>query len=1273
MLRNLRFLNVLFILSFLLGTNFYGQQTKRLDSKEGLVNGTINAFERDSLGFLWIGTDQGLNRYSGLEFKSYSLSDNQETRGKGVVDILNLQGKLYLITSSGFLFQYSYDYDRFEELFHYKEREFLSFTHLNDSDLLIGLSSGFIVYNIKNRQASEVQYGDIVLNRVVMLQSNKVYSGTSKGLNQFDYNPQTKKLTFQTRFLPNQDIIDFNIDHRNRIWVGTEVGGLYILDGEETIQKSLSQIQGKTYAIRKINFDQNNKALIAVDRLGLFILNEDFETLRTYSHEVDNENSLSQNSIYEIYVDDTNAYWLGVREGGINIVYENDNVFNNIFHIQNNPNSISNNNIRSIYETSDGTLWFGTENGASRLSGGRWANFNAHPKLFNTAVLGINKYQNKLLFGTYGEGVLSIDERTGNAFEVIFGENKPLKFVFLIESFQDDLWVGGSDGPLSRYGRGSLIDNYPIGLERSIVEGYDEIVYAATNSGFYEINKRNKSTRKIAPEIFNTKNETFDLNFDERNNCIWISTKNGLYKYELKSEKVEHIGERLQHQIGTVYSTQKDNLQNLYLACISGLWRYDIRSKIFRKYGEQDGLKINEFGFGASAKLKDGSLAFGGPEGAVIFDPIKFIKDDEVTDIFISNFLINGKKPDSITQPKNINFTKELVLDYDQNSISFNYETVKFHGSKRNLFEWKLKGYDSIYRSVYGNGKIAYANLKPGTYTLDVRGYNADGLVGKKNYSIQFVVKNPFWKTWWAIALYILVFFIILYLIFRVTRANIRKKIDEDRIKFFIEVAHDIRTPVSLIQLLVNQLSDQKNSRKTLDLIKRNSQNLNEYVTQLLDFQKIDRNQLKLSVSKVDLKNCLSEIVNDFTPLLQEKSIDIELNVKHIPVWFDNAKMSRIFYNLISNAIKYSHEGGLITIKSYLSDDYLNIDFIDQGIGIPEKQQELIFKRFTRGTNVSNKGIPGTGIGLMLSKKIVELHGGKISLQSKENIGSTFTVILPSGTEHYSNEDLIEEIDTLEDHHDPNLEDLLGKNKLILLIEDNDELRNAVKTELAENFMILEATNGKEGLLTALSKNPDLIITDVMMPIMDGKELCHLLKTNFKTSHIPVVMLTALADIDNKIEGLETGADAYVEKPFNVEVLKATIKNLIRSRENIRYLLDEEEVKKELTPDERFLSDVIDTIKKNLVERDFSIDTLCEMMGLSRSNMFRKLKGLIQMSPSDLILKIKLDKAEDLMKQKKFTRISDIAYESGFQDPKYFSTLFKKHYNKTPKEFIEEL
>lgn len=1250
--------------------NNNAQEIKRLNINEGLLRGTVNKFEKDSLGYLWVATSKGINRYSGVEFKKYNTEDVITEKTSKITSILNLNGEIFLLNPNGSLLKYEYEFDRFKEILYQKKKNFFSFAKLNDQKILIGLSNGFIIYDLISKETSKVLYPETFINRKIIVNDNTIYVASARGCDLYFFDVDSNYLSFKKKILDHSDIIDIALDKDKKLWIGTEKGGLYTFKDDNLKKVSINEISQKTNAIRKIAFDKNNNTLVAIDRLGLLVIDENLEVIKTFSHNINQSNSISQNSIYELFVDKSNAYWLGLREGGINVIYQKDNVFKQVRHILNNKNSINNNTIRSIYETQNGDLWFGTEDGISKYANQKWTNFNQNEALYNTAILSINKYYDELLLGSYGQGVLKINDKTGSILKPNLSPKIPLDFIFSIHVFDDNLWVSGSDGPLNHYHQKELVNQYKIGLVRTIVKGFDEINYAGSDKGFFEINKRNLSTRRIKPEVFDNANEIQTLQLDPVNNCIWIGSIKGVYKYNLSDETLQDIGLKSTKEIGTVFSIKQDNLQHLYLATISGLWRYDIKNNLLRKYDAQDGLHINQFGSGASALLNDGQIAFGGPEGAVVFNPYQLEKDIAISEIYISNFKINGENSEGLSTKKNINFLDEITLEFNQNSISFNFETIKFHGSKRNIFEYKLIGHEQDFKKSYGNEKITYANLASGTYKLIAIGYNADGIKGENEFSLNIKINKPFWKTWTAIIIYISLLAIFIYLLIKITEANNRKRTDEDRIKFFVEVAHDIRTPVSLIQLLVKQITNQKDVKKSIELIQRNSENLNEYVTQLLDFQKIDRNQLKLSVSKVDLKACIANIVNDFSPILEENSIDITVNIEKLLVWFDKAKMSRIFYNLISNAIKYSNDGGQITINANLIENHLKIAFIDDGIGIPEKQQALIFKRFTRGTNVTNKGIPGTGIGLMLSKKIVELHGGEITIESKENIGSKFTIILPAGSKHYKEDELVKESET-EVQPINDIDDLLTKDKLILLVEDTVELRKAIKTELDENYTVIEASNGKEGLLIALSKNPDLIITDVMMPEMSGKELCNLLKTNFKTSHIPIIMLTALVNEEDKLKGLKIGADAYIEKPFNLEILKATINNLIKSRENVSSLLEDKGTEKQLTPDERFLSEVIEIIKENITTNNFSIDALCNKMGLSRSNLFRKLKGLIQISPSDLIIKIKLNHAEELMKKKTHARISDIAYESGFNDPKYFSTLFKKHYKQTPKEFID--
>ena len=421
------------------------------------------------------------------------------------------------------------------------------------------------------------------------------------------------------------------------------------------------------------------------------------------------------------------------------------------------------------------------------------------------------------------------------------------------------------------------------------------------------------------------------------------------------------------------------------------------------------------------------------------------------------------------------------------------------------------------------------------------------------------------------------------------------------------------------------------------------------------------------------MKKMVDRILADLHPLLVKKSLDVSTSIPKLSLWVDRAKVRRIFYNMISNAIKYSEEGGQIKIVATGQEKEIHVEIIDDGIGIPKNQQKEIFKRFSRGSNVSNQGIPGSGIGLMLSKKILELHGGQILLESQENVGSKFTLIFLRGTNHYEDHQIL-----LKDKHTEQealVSEVVNSNKLILLVEDNEDLREALKEELEQTYRVIDAANGKEGLLLALKKKPDLILTDVGMPLMDGKELCRVIKTNFNTSHIPVIMVTALHEVEEKIEGLEIGADAYVEKPFNMQVLKATINNLIHSRPSIDQLKTEEQTgdPSSKSPDETFLSRAVQLVKENLENEDFTIDELCKELAMSRSNFFRKLKGLTGMTPSNLIMEIKLQHAIDLMKAHGEIRITEIAMRSGFQDPKYFSTLFKKKYGKTPREYAESL
>ena len=1264
-----RFFYVASFLFFFIPISIYGQQIKHLGIYDGIRSGAVRSFERDTLGYMWIGSSQGLNRYSGYQFKNYDKFIKN-----GVVDIISKDGNLFVLGSKGELLQYNYEQDNFKQILDLKSLKFLSFELISQNTIIIGLQKGLLIYDIKSKILSKVLHSKTLFNRKIKVKDKQIYVASTKGIIVYDYFENSNDLVKSKTYLKNKEILDFAFDNKNRICAGTYQKGLYIIDHKKVQKVKIYDKRIKTYTIRSIEFDRNNNLLVALEGAGLLIMDQNFKVIHTLEYDPNGFNSLSQNTIYEIFIDEDNAYWLGLREVGIDVIYPRDNAFNNISFVPYKTNSIHNNNIRSIYYEDGGNIWFGTENGISKLSpDGNWSNYYANPYLANKAVLTINKRGEYLILGVYGIGLVQFNTNTGKITDYPFVDKENnSKLIFATYFDKNELWLGGFDGPVKHYQNNVLVNTYKTGNARSIIAGGENIIYVASLSGLYEINKFKKSMTLIKGVSKKNIDQNHSLLFDKQNNCLWIGNTQGLYNYNISSKEIKHVNKQLDFESGTVFSMQKDSKENLWFASYAGLWKLNIKKEIIRKYENGDGLTIDTFGFGASTQSNDGRLAFGGPGGATLFNPLNISKQKEVSKIYISDFQINGASVDSTIVGKNINFLDKIELNYSQNSLSFDFEAPTFHGSKTHTFYWQLIGYDESPNKSKNSRGIVYSKLPPGSYSLEIKAINVDGVFSLETYRIDILIKKPFWLSNWAFLFYTLLGGVLLYLLILVKKSRAEQKFNENKIKFFTEVAHDIRTPVTLIQLLVSQISEKNNFQNSMDLIYRNTQNLNEYVTQLLDFQKADRGMLKLSVIKVDLKETLHRTVAEVEPLLIKKSIDIVVSVPKLYLWFDESKLSRIFYNLISNAIKYSEDGGQIEIKASTNKKGVQIDFKDNGFGIPEKEQKLIFSRFTRGTNINNKGIPGSGIGLMISKKIVELHGGKIEFNSKENLGSTFTVFLRSGSEHYKDKDLL--IENPDSHQSISIEESINNSKRILLVEDNDDLRMTIKSELEKKYTVLAAPNGKDALLIALEKNPDLIITDVMMPQMGGKELCNIIKSNFQTSHIPVIMISALGGLDDKIEGLEIGADAYLEKPFNMKVLDAMVRNLISSRQVLHQILNSKSEGKinAKSADENFLSEVVEIIKNNITNSEFSINLISEKTGLSRSNLFRKLKGLTNMSPVDLVIKIKLNHASELLKTNKSIRISDVAYESGFNNPKYFSTLFKKKYGKTPKEYSEE-
>jgi signal transduction histidine kinase len=504
-------------------------------------------------------------------------------------------------------------------------------------------------------------------------------------------------------------------------------------------------------------------------------------------------------------------------------------------------------------------------------------------------------------------------------------------------------------------------------------------------------------------------------------------------------------------------------------------------------------------------------VAFGGPKGAVLFDPDKLLKDDASPKIYISNFEINGAKPENDLL-QNVNQKRAIDLPYRDNTLTFDLDYLKLHGSPEFYLEWQLVGHDDAVNRGSNVHSITYRDLKPGNYQLKASAINADGFSSSNNINLKIAIDKPFWFQWWAIIFYVLFVSAITYLVIVVNRARQNKKFSEEKIKFFIDVAHDIRTPVSLIRLASDQLLQNNNIEESVQIINRYTKNLNEYVTELLDFQKSERKMLRIIAQEFDLIPVLQNIVEDFKPMADQKDINIESDLPEtLKVWADKVQLGRVFTNLMSNAIKYNHNNGKIWISTDVNEDRIEISVRDSGLGIPKNQLEKIFLRFHRADNALETEVRGTGVGLMLSKRIVELHKGTIWCESEENVGSTFKIKLLHGTHHFNPNDLrvkdtSSAINLITDAQ------IKGK-KLIMVIEDNEDILSYIQRSFVEDYSVLTATDGKEGLFKIIENKPDLIISDVMLPSLNGKEICHIIKNDHKLSGIPVILLTAISHL----------------------------------------------------------------------------------------------------------------------------------------------------------------
>lgn len=1296
---------ILFFLLTIATIQLNAQHFRYLKVKDGLSSNITFKVQQDKKGIVWVASRNGLDRYDGNSIKHYDLSSANNNVNAAHDFTIDNDGTIWVASAKGLHYYDDYK-DEFIQLtteyFQYQGRVYDVLVD-NLNQLWLGTAQGVFVYNIDNQlfDARKTILEGVLVKKIFQDSNNTIWISTDT--KNYHIQPKSNQPKVFTKVLNDELIASSFQKNNNELWIGTDDNGIFVLDKNYTIKQHFQAGNNglPTGTIRSITMDENDKMIVGVDGGGLVLIGENGQIEQTFAFDEDKIGTLNDNGVYDIFIDKTRQLWIATFGGGINIYNPNQSAFELIQHEINNQNSLNNNFVRAFLEDSNDNWWFGTEKGVSKFdkTTNRWTHYyNEKGKseiLGNNAVLSLcEDNDGNIWIGTYSGGVTRLNPKTNQT--TIFRNNtrnpNSLGTDFIYSIYKDkkgDLWFGGIRGKVAKYDKATnSFQRYEINAAFDMLQTQNGDYYFGTPNSLYRLIK-NQEIREVDLDGI-VGNRLIVCLHQSDDNSLWIGTQsNGLLHYNFKTKKVKQYLKKNGLPSNIVVGILEDDNHRIWVSTSRGISCLD--NGVFYNYDNRNGLGDLEFNVRSFGKTKEGKFMFGGQNGITFFNPKDFKNSNiKAPKLFFSDFKLANQSvsPNAKNSPidQQIDNVKSIVLDYTQNAFSFDFSAIDYGFSAQNKYRWRLKSMEKSWSPATTNRTAVYTNINHGNYIFEVQ-TSVDGKNWSEARTIKIRIKPPFWRSTWAYLFYILAISAIGYLIYNYLNIRIREKNSEDKIQFFINIAHDLRTPLTLIKAPLQDLksdnSISKDSKNKLNLIGKNTERLHQLMTQLLDFQKVDLGKMELLTREKDIIHYLKEKVSLFKSLAKAKNIELkfESESEKIPLYYDTDKMDKIVYNLLSNAIKYTPENGEIIINATTQKGKCVIQFKDNGIGIPKTQQANIFKRYTRANNAINYQIPGSGVGLMLTYQLAELQKGKVELNSEEGKGSTFTLTFPLGKSHLQPHQILDKkimvnkpstfiLPTLNQAEIITQTPANTQTHTILIVEDNPELQAYLADSLSSIYNVLVADNGKQGLEIAKDENPNLIISDVMMPIMNGMEMCKKLKADIETSHIPVILLTSLNNTNYKVEGLQLGADVYLEKPFEIDVLKAYLKNLIAVREGLKGKLKAKKLKVNKADfpnpiDHEFIEKIRTIVLENLENEQFSVEVLCKMLLMSRPVLYRKVKALTGQSIQNFTNSIKLNKALELLKTKEYS-ISDVAYMTGFANPKYFSTSFKKHFGTSP-------
>ncbi|GAA4915077.1 hybrid sensor histidine kinase/response regulator transcription factor [Mucilaginibacter defluvii] len=1324
-------------------------QFTHLTTLNGLSQSKVNCILKDKLGFMWFGTQNGLNRYDGYSFKVYqhNLKDSTSIAGNNINCLFeDSNGDLWIGTSDGGLVLYDRGKDAFIPV-GVKGPKGTLISDLAITAIYEDRQKNFWVgtfnkLNLLNRKTGQVKQFDArsgslsnnTINCVYQDRKNRLWVGTAGGLNLL--NPKTGRCkTFlnnsnDATSLSDNKVNCINQDASGNLWVGTNAGlNKLSADGRKFEVYKNAPNNNKTLSNNVVNAISNDgaKKLWVATESALDHFELSSKTFTHYQELPFDERSLSHSSVYSLLVDNVGILWVGTYNGGINKYDKNETSFK-LYRNFNNEN-LNTNTVSSFAEEADGDVWVGTDGGGLyhwQRKNNWFTGFNPQSKQhyfpsLSVLALKLSADRKILWAGTYGNGLIKMDLSTMHP--VFYNTGLKNNAVYtLIEDQQGNIWAGTNGGGVSmldpatgkfknymytQYGQ-SISSNFV----RSLCEDADGNIWIGTYSG--GLNMLNHKTGKFT--YYNTLNSGLQSDiiyaiYQDKQKNIWVGTMGGgLHLFDNATHRFKPFNRSNGLAGNIINSISEDKNGTLWISTDNGINQYDSRTKKFKTFTVLNGLQGNEFFLGAGITLNNNDLLFGGLNGFNLIDPNEIKINRHIPPVVITDFLLFNKSVPVANKNSplqlNINETREIELSHNQSVFTIEFAALNYTIPQKNRYAYRLEGFDRRWNHIKNERKVTYTNLDPGDYTFRVIASNNDGIWNRQGASIKIIIKPPFWKTNTAYLIYIAAIAGILYAIYReiVSREKLKSEIEYQKLtagkiqelnqlklNFFTNISHELRTPLSLIIDPIRKISTGDISVEKVNsysaLAYKNALRLMALVNQLLDFRKLESGNMHPDLKRVRVAALVSDVFDNFSLKANERNIQYSLRIDDnvTYAWLDSDKLHKILTNLLANAFKHTPDNGTVTVFvkqiNVNNTEFIEIHVTDTGIGIPEQFQEKIFNIFYQVKGTQRFAKESSGIGLALTKELVTMHNGNIRVESEEGKGTDFIVQIPVGLGLDDEHENISEPKTEQAYEHEEQTALLiipdtvnAHAPVILVVEDNETLRHYITQELSETYQVYQACDGLEGYEMALHIVPDLVISDILMPGHDGLELCHKLKTDEKTSHIPVILLTARQTEENRIEGYTTGADAYIAKPYNSALLKVRIQNILDSRKKLRELystkIEEKHVQTELSPiDKQFLKKAVKIVEDNIADIDFDIDTLAERLQMSRRQLYRKISALTDKTVHDFVTDIRMEKAATLLLSGEFT-IAEVAYKVGFSEPANFSRSFSKKYGISPKNYV---